>query len=103
METGNLAAWVAILITIALAVFGFILRTYKEKIDDARKRAEEAKAEADRANKELSDYKLVVAEKYASIAYLKDVEGRILTAITDMSKRLDRLIVEYRDGGEASR
>jgi MFS superfamily sulfate permease-like transporter len=94
MDGGTLAAWVGIGVTVALAIFGFILRTYKEKID-------EAKATASKAREELSEYKLVVAEKYASIPYLKDVESRILTAITDMSKRLDRLVAaEHREGGE---
>jgi hypothetical protein len=89
MDAGVLAAWVGgVGLPIAFTVFGFILRTYKERIDDA-------KSEAVKARTELQEYKLVVAEKYASITYLKDVEGRILGAITDMTRRFDSFVEDY--------
>lgn len=90
MDSGALAAWASIGLALIMTIFGFVLRTYKEKID-------EAKTEAVAARKELSEYKLVVAEKYASIAYLKDVESRILSAITDMTKRFDQFVADYHD------
>jgi len=96
MDAGALAAWVGIGVTVALTVFGFILRTYKEKID-------EAKSEAARANREVAEYKLVVAEKYASVAYLQDVEGRILGAITDMTRRFDSFVEDYHNSNRHSR
>lgn len=90
MDAGALAAWVGIGVTVALTVFGFILRTYKEKID-------EAKSEAARANRELAEYKLVVAEKYVLVAYFQDVERRILGAIDGMTKRFDQFVADYHD------
>lgn len=34
----------------------------------------------------LNNYKLHVAEKYASVDYLKDVEGRLIDEIKDVKK-----------------
>ncbi len=40
----------------------------------------------------LDAYKLEAAEKYASIAHLKDVEARLVVSIDRLSDRIDRLL-----------
>lgn len=97
MDAGVLAAWVGgVGLPIVFTVFGFILRTYKERIDDA-------KSEAMKARAELQEYKLVAAEKYASIAYLKDVETRILGAIDNMGRRFEAFVDDYHSSNRTGR
>lgn len=44
------------------------------------------------AEKTLDQFKLYVAEKYASTAHLKEVEVRLITTIEKLTERIDRLI-----------
>lgn len=39
-----------------------------------------------KVDSDLSNYKLIVAEKYASITYLKDVEERLVGAINKLER-----------------
>ncbi len=41
---------------------------------------------------ELASYKLLAAEKYASVEHLKDVEARLVVSIDRLADRIDRLI-----------
>lgn len=41
---------------------------------------------------ELSQFKVVVAQTYATNTYLKDVEQRVVTAIDKLDKKLDRVL-----------
>jgi hypothetical protein len=41
---------------------------------------------------DLSNYKLTVATGFASIAYLKDVETRIMTHLEKIEHKIDRVI-----------
>lgn len=41
--------------------------------------------------RELQEYKLVVAERYASVEHLKEVETRLVTAIDKLSGQLDTM------------
>ena len=47
---------------------------------------------ADQAARALDAYKLDAAEKYASVAHLKDVEARLVVSIDRLADRIDRLI-----------
>ena len=40
----------------------------------------------------LDAYRLVVAEKYASVAHLKEVEARLVVAIDRLTERIDRML-----------
>ena len=42
--------------------------------------------------RELSAYKLEVAEKYASVEHLKEVEARLVVSIDRLTERIDRLL-----------
>ncbi len=48
---------------------------------------------------QLDAYKVEVAEKYATIGYLKDVEQRIVDHLRSIEKKLDRWI----EGGREDR
>ena len=41
--------------------------------------------------RELQDYKLTVAERYASVEHLKEVETRLVAAIEKLTDRLDTM------------
>lgn len=41
---------------------------------------------------DLSVYKLEAAEKYASVSHLKEVEGRLASAIERLTNRIDKLL-----------
>jgi hypothetical protein len=49
-----------------------------------------ARTETATVVKDLADYKLQVAEKYASVNYLKDVEKRLLDGLERIEKKIDR-------------
>lgn len=49
------------------------------------------------AEKDLSDYRLEVAEKYASVAHLKDVEGRLAISIERLTNRIDALLAKLEE------
>lgn len=80
----------SVAVTLAIAIGGFILRSFQRQIDEAKK-------EATQTGRELNDYKLQVAKEYASIAYLKDVEVRILEAISEVKKSFNEFAKEYHD------
>ena len=42
--------------------------------------------------KELSDYKLYVAEQYVSKEYMNESERRILVSIRDLARRIDNVL-----------
>jgi len=42
--------------------------------------------------RELQNYKLEVAEKYASVSHLQDVEERLVKSIDGLTFRIDKLI-----------
>lgn len=41
---------------------------------------------------DLANYKLIVATSFASVSYLKDVEGRIMAHLEKIEKKIDRVI-----------
>jgi hypothetical protein len=41
--------------------------------------------------RELQDYKLEVAQRYASVEHLKEVENRLVTAIDKLAAQLDTM------------
>ena len=57
-----------------------------------------AHAKAAEVQQKLDAYKVEVAEKYATIAYLKDVEDRIVDHLRAIEKKLDRWIEQRVDG-----
>lgn len=54
-----------------------------------------ARAETAATARDLAAYKLEVAEKYASIRYLKDVEGRLAASLERIEKKLDAREVNH--------
>lgn len=51
-------------------------------------RVEERRQAIDAIARGLNDYKLEVAEKYASVAHLKDVEQRLVAELSAMNRHL---------------
>ncbi len=69
--------FLGVVVLVVGTLFGFWWRI------DARFRA---------AEKELSAFKVSVAQQYASVDHLKEVEVRLTTAIDNLTSRIDRLI-----------
>jgi hypothetical protein len=78
---GWIDAVLGLLGVISLATFGFAIRL-----------ALCAKAAAAKVERQLGAYKVEVAEKYATIGYLKDVENRIANHLRSIEEKLDRWI-----------
>ncbi len=78
----NWIQWVTVVeIPLLLALVGVIV---KNRLDAQR---------AIRAmDKDLTDFKLQVADKYASIAHLKDVEERLNRWMEKLDRKLDRIL-----------
>ncbi|MEM6381068.1 MAG: hypothetical protein AAF739_00205 [Pseudomonadota bacterium] len=55
-------------------------------------KAETAVRVARDARQEVTDLKLEIAEKYASVAHLKEVEARLAVAIDRLTDRIDQLL-----------
>lgn len=49
---------------------------------------------------ELANYKLLVATSFVSVAYLKDVEVRIMAHLDKIEKKIDRVIEQRRTPAE---
>ena len=45
----------------------------------------------------LDSYKLEVAEKYASVEHLKEVEARLVVSIDRLTDRIDKLLGRLED------
>ena len=87
--TISLAWWVtAVELPLLLGAYGLIL-----------KRGRDLDRELAGISRDLQDYKLEAAKTFASIGYLKDVEGRLTGHLEAIEKKLDRLIFSKRDGG----
>lgn len=104
MDSATLAAWIGgVGLPLLVLVGGVVWYLLRSQIEGATKTADEAKSDAGRARTELAEYKLTVAEKYASIAYLKDVETRILNAISEMKTQFTEFVRDYHDTNRPSR
>lgn len=88
MDAGVWVTLLGIVVGVGGAVIGFVLRGMQKAID-------EAKASAQRARDDLHAYQLAASERFASIAYLKDVETRILTAIEKLETSFQGFVKEY--------
>jgi hypothetical protein len=49
---------------------------------------------------ELANYKLLVATSFVSVAYLKEVESRIMAHLEKIEKKIDRVIEQRRPPAE---
>lgn len=79
------AAWVGgVGLPIVLGALGYV-----------NYRIGEAENKAQGALDELAAYKLQVAEKYASITYLKDVEVRIMAGLDKLQRSFDGFVEGY--------
>ena len=72
--------------------------TRKDTADALDRFAAEMRIEVRDVSGDLAQYKLVVADKYASVEHLREVERRLMDAMDGMAKKLDRLL-EMKDGG----
>ena len=75
------------MVTLFLALSGAIAGIWwrvEAKIQAAEEAAEDAKAE-------LARFQLTVAERYASMAHLKDVEVRLVTSIDRLTSQIDAM------------
>lgn len=96
METSNWIFFVALLGLVGTFI-GFAIRSGRE-LQSAKDTAEAAKimaaaaaARADLISAQLSEFKLLVAQTYASDTDLKAVETRLVGAIDQLATRFDRL------------
>lgn len=83
----GVAAWVSMRGTVQS--HGLKLLTLETELKIARERAEEIRA---KTAKELADYQLVAAEKFATNAAIKEVEERVVAAIERLGDRLDKFV-----------
>lgn len=93
--------WLTWVQVVELPVLGYVLWLIYRGKDDARDAAKALKdaqdklaAEISRVRSagahELAEFKLQVAKEYASVAYLKDVETRLIDALQRIEDKLDR-------------
>lgn len=98
---GGVAAWVTVRMQVAankaaLAEMNKELAVTNERLETASRRIEEVRA---KGAKELADFKLEVAQRYATGDLIKEVEERLIEAINRLGDRFDR----YVDGQPARR
>lgn len=77
----------------------------KESANDTMDRADRAFEKAEKAQIDLSTYKLDVAEKYATAVSMKEVEERLVTAIDNLTKAMNEMLSRITDvfnAGKAS-
>ena len=75
------------------------------KIDGAMNRADRAHEKIEDEAKELSKFKLDVAEKYATAASMKEVEERLVAAIDNLTRAMNDMptrIAEIFNAGKTS-
>ena len=95
-DAGDWAGWIGgVGLPLASFIVGAFIKSLKERISEAKAEAAAATDLAQKANNALQAYKLEVAEKYAPIGYLKDVEARILGALDEIKKDFKDFVKEY--------
>ena len=82
---------VAILIGSLATVIGGFVRLQIASKNNART-ADDALRVAREARNEMNDIKLDIAEKYASVEHLKEVEARLAVSIDRLTDRIDKLL-----------
>lgn len=85
----DLQWWITAIELPALAGLFWLLQSQKTEADKA----------LESVRTEISDFKLHVATTYASVAYLKDVEARLVQHLVKIEAKLDR-VVEHRPPAE---
>jgi hypothetical protein len=89
--TTDLAGLLAAFGGAVLAVWWRIETRIKEEGAAARAAAEAARKLAERAAKDLGDYKLEAMARYATAATLKETEERLVLAIERLTNQMERL------------
>lgn len=96
-------SWINLVGVIGLPLAGWVFAYARARADEAKRDAEvQAKAEArmhqqlqsyvERVNRELYDFRLDVAQRYATMVALREIEQRFLTAVERFEDKLDRWI-----------
>jgi len=85
----DLQWWITAIEIPALGGLFWLLQTQKTAADKA----------LESIRTEISDFKLHVATNYASVAYMKDVEARLVQHLLKIEAKLDR-VVEHRPPAE---
>ncbi|MCB1501363.1 MAG: hypothetical protein KDK07_16520 [Bauldia sp.] len=85
----DLQWWISVIEIPALVGLFWLVQSYKTAGDKAIESIRE----------EVSEFKLHVATNYASLAYLKDVEARLVQHLLKIEAKLDR-VVEHRPPAE---
>lgn len=92
LATMNLAWWIAVVevpaITGLLLLIWRIRRELHEALEAQRSRSEDEQAEL---RDQLAAHKVDVATSYASIPALRDTEGRLISHLVRIEKKLDSL------------
>ncbi|MEP9397930.1 hypothetical protein [Mesorhizobium sp. KR2-14] len=88
MTWGDLGAVAQTLITIGGSV-GATWWAIHRRISTVERRVEEVRS---KGAHELAEFKLAVAEKYATHEALKEIEERIVGAISRLGDRLDKIV-----------
>lgn len=92
--TGQIAIdlmwWLSVVELPALAGLFWLIHHQRDRYDQAIQQIQaEQRAAISATRAALSDFKLDVAQRYASIAYLKDVETRLTEHLLRIEAKLD--------------
>ena len=102
-------SWINLVGVIGLPLAGWVFAYARARAEEAKRDAEaQAKAQArthnqlqsyvERVNRELYDLRLDVAQRYATMVALREIEQRFLTAVERFEDKLDRWVVEHKRG-----
>lgn len=80
-----------------VALVWFAVRKAQDAQDSSRTAIEEANKAVRTVMDDLNKYKLDVAREYASIAYLKDVEVRLVSALNEIKDAVRDIAAEMRE------
>lgn len=96
----DLMWWLSAVELPALGGLFWLIQRQRERHEaDLQQLQAEQRAAVTATRAALADYKLEVAQRYASIGYLKDVEARLSEQLTRIEAKLDRV---PRGGGAGS-
>jgi len=96
-------SWINLVGVVGLPLAGWVFAYARARADEIRREAEaQAKAQArmhqqlqsyaERVNRELYDFRLDVAQRYATMIALREIEQRFLTAVERFEDKLDRWV-----------
>ncbi len=86
----DMLAWITTIeIPVLMAMIAYAHRTKSQFDTRLENMRESTDSDIDEIKKAFMDYKLEVAQKYVSMAYLRDVESRLTHHLIRIEKKLD--------------